>query len=56
MYDGIDSSMPRKMILAFDTAEPMSSEGINMTSTMVVDVGLTEGCIWTETNSYMYPG
>ena len=38
MYDGIDSSMrPRKMTLAFDAAEPMSSEGINMTSTVYPD-------------------
>ena len=39
MYVGIDSSMPRKTTLAFDTVEPMSmsSEGINMTSTVVAD-------------------
>ena len=30
MYDGIDSCMPRKATLA---AEPVSSKGINMTST-----------------------
>ena len=41
MNDGIDSGMLQKTTLAFNTAEPMSSEGINMTSTMVTDVGLT---------------
>ena len=46
-YDGIDSSMPQKMTLAFDTAEPVSSKNINMTSTMVVGVGLTEWCTQT---------
>ena len=40
MYDGIDSSMSRKTILAFDAAEPMSGEGINMASTVMADVGL----------------
>ena len=40
MYDGIDSSMPRKTILAFDTAEAVSSEGINMTSTVVGRCGV----------------
>ena len=43
MYDGIVSSMPRKMTLAFHTAEPMSSKV--RASTVVADVGtLTEGC------------
>ena len=43
MYDGIVSSMPRKMILAFHTAEPMSSKV--RASTVVADVGtLTEWC------------
>ena len=50
---GIDSSLPRKTTLAFDAAEPMSSKGINMTSTVVADVGLTEWCTQTETNSYI---
>ena len=49
MYDGIDSSMPRKTTLA---AEPVSSKGINITSPGVADVGLTEWCTQTETNSY----
>ena len=40
------------MTLAFDAAEPVSSEGINMASTVVADVGLTEWCTQTETNSY----
>ena len=52
MYDGNDSSMPRKMTLAFETAEPMSNKGINLTSTVVADVGLTECCTQTETKSY----
>ena len=46
-----------KKTLAFDAAEPMSSKGINMTSTVVADVGLIEWCTQMETNSYMYePG
>ena len=52
MYDGIDSSMPRKMTLAFNAAEAVISKGINMTSTVVADVGLTEWCTQKETNSY----
>ena len=52
MYDGIDRSMPQKMTLAFDAAEPVSRKGIKMTSTVVADVGLTEWCTQTEPNSY----
>ena len=52
MYDAIDSSMPQETTLAFNAVEPMSSKGINMTSTVVADVGLTEWCTQTETNSY----
>ena len=39
-----DSSMPQKKTMAFDPAEPVSRKGINMTSTVVADVGLTERC------------
>ena len=52
MYDGIDSSMHLNSTLAFDAAEPMSCESINMASTVVADVGLMERCTQTETNSY----
>ena len=38
--------------LAFDAAEPMSSKGINKTSTVVADVGLAERCTQMEINSY----
>ena len=48
MYDDIDSSMPQKTTLAFDAAEPVSSKGISMTSTVVADGGLTELCTQTE--------
>ena len=54
MYDGIDSSMSRKTTLAFDAAEPMSSKGINMASTVVADVGLAEWCTQTETNCFFH--
>ena len=42
----------RKATLAFNAAEPVSNKVINMTSTVVADVGLTEWCTQTETNGY----
>ena len=40
------SSMPQKTTLAFNA---VSSKGINITSMVVADVGLTEWCTQTET-------